>query len=544
MASDVRVIYVNGVATSFHEASQTKGVLASKLNAKVSLVHVPCGVVCASFQPDCHHVGHAANALSNKLIKHFNKKRSVFLVLFSKGTHVGLVALESLKHTHHSEMGERLWVSSNGGLFLLHQSLGSGVWNNICNHDDMCVTGGVACRKNGQSAITKTTPIWDDLKLIDLPLLTLRDLKRIPGYHCYEFQSKVKKSLSSLLIGLEGHSFKQEYLDEVARDFNYFIGALQKKEKANSKSENEEVTDRNDDSCEEVTDSNDDNQMPDDQDVASQIFERAFEGMYHAMIKKFMESLNIQAEKCTPEEIEHLKKLAVQGDLQAQLTVGLYLCNHNDENGVIFLWQAIDQGNLDALIILRYFHADRGDTEEAQAVTKQAAEQGHYLARLLMAIDLMGSQPEQAFELINKLAVEGGKEAQLLVGIWTYKTKQDLETAAEWFYKASVQGLEGADTVYAQVCTDLAKRYACGQKVAEDPRLAFKWCKKGARNGNLDAKWALSLYYEEGYGTPCDPDKARKWRKEAAQGGHPKAIEALNKSKQKSNKRDEDCTIF
>ncbi len=70
--------------------------------------------------------------------------------------------------------------------------------------------------------------------------------------------------------------------------------------------------------------------------------------------------------------------------------------------------------------------------------------------------------------------------------------------------------------------------YSHGEGVARDPRAAARWYEASARQGNVDAAFALGflLYYGEGEGAQAvaaDPSAAAKWMVQAAQHDNPSA---------------------
>jgi TPR repeat protein len=61
--------------------------------------------------------------------------------------------------------------------------------------------------------------------------------------------------------------------------------------------------------------------------------------------------------------------------------------------------------------------------------------------------------------------------------------------------------------------------YVRGQGVQKDHKLAVKWYRKSAEQGNSPAQSNLGLKYREGLGVPKDYELAFKWFRESAEQG-------------------------
>jgi len=69
----------------------------------------------------------------------------------------------------------------------------------------------------------------------------------------------------------------------------------------------------------------------------------------------------------------------------------------------------------------------------------------------------------------------------------------------------------------------VADRYARGEGVPQDPRLAADWYRKAAEKGNPDAQVRLADFYRDGKGVPRDMAQAVAWYQKAAELGDPAA---------------------
>ncbi|MGE3953937.1 MAG: hypothetical protein AB7F31_01885 [Parachlamydiales bacterium] len=287
---------------------------------------------------------------------------------------------------------------------------------------------------------------------------------------------------------------------------------------------------------EEVTSSDEEGADSGDEDVGKNVFIGMLRQMNEDLIDGLREEFQIGPKEFTPDELSNLKHLGAQGDLRSQIWLGLHLGpKGEDAEGVVWLLQAAEQGHGAARCLLACYYFDKGDLKAGQNILEPAAKQGHYMAKMLLLLLGLLTDAKASKEGLTKLAEEGRKEAQFMLGM-LYRKGKDFHSAAEWLFKASVQGVRGADTLYAECCAELSEMYERGDKVAKNPELSFTWCKKGAKAGNADAKWILSQYYKYGYGTPINFVKARKWLDRAAEAGHPSAKAAKQQG--------QECTIF
>lgn len=97
---------------------------------------------------------------------------------------------------------------------------------------------------------------------------------------------------------------------------------------------------------------------------------------------------------------------------------------------------------------------------------------------------------------------------------------QNPEKAAEYMRLAAEAG-------YAYAQNDLGSYYARGFGVPQDLRQAAKWYRKGAEGGDALAQYSLGRCYAEGRGLEPDVQKAIRWYQKAADQKQPDALMAL-----------------
>ena len=90
--------------------------------------------------------------------------------------------------------------------------------------------------------------------------------------------------------------------------------------------------------------------------------------------------------------------------------------------------------------------------------------------------------------------------------------EKDYELAAKSFQKSAERGNPNAQY-------KLAKYYANGQGVKEDPAEAVKWYRKAAEQGHADAQNYLGVAYFYGEGVEKNQEEAVKWLLKAAESG-------------------------
>jgi localization factor PodJL len=74
---------------------------------------------------------------------------------------------------------------------------------------------------------------------------------------------------------------------------------------------------------------------------------------------------------------------------------------------------------------------------------------------------------------------------------------------------------------------EVAARFAEGNGVARDHKLAFAWYERAAMHGLAAAQFRLAAYYERGVGVGVDAERAKIWYRRAAEQGHVRAMHNL-----------------
>lgn len=221
----------------------------------------------------------------------------------------------------------------------------------------------------------------------------------------------------------------------------------------------------------------------------------------------------------------------------------------NDNNYPIFLQEAVNRGNTNALVDLACLYAmgelvERDDNKavelyrryvnnlnyshlEYYGVSKQnitIADVYFYIFKEWFHISRGDLDSKAEIPYLMKAAELGHCKAQLTVGYMYnsgdeyYGYKQDYVEAAKWFTKAADQG-----NPYAQLM--LGDYYNEGKGVDKDFTQAFQWYKKVADQDLADAFYQLGEYYANGYGVKKDMTLADEYYKKAATAFKTKAEE-------------------
>ncbi|WP_461256748.1 tetratricopeptide repeat protein [Treponema sp. R80B11-R83G3] len=146
-----------------------------------------------------------------------------------------------------------------------------------------------------------------------------------------------------------------------------------------------------------------------------------------------------------------------------------------------------------------------GEAEEAQESSKDKK----LIEDLLM----------QSYDMWEKSALKGDAEAQHeIAGIARFE--EDFERSFKFEKKSAEQG-------YVDAYYDLATHYKQGVGTDVDLEMGFYWYEKAAKNGDVEAKRALGSCYLLGSGTEKDFEKAFFWINQAAKEGSARAKRIL-----------------
>ena len=272
------------------------------------------------------------------------------------------------------------------------------------------------------------------------------------------------------------------------------------------------------------------------------------------------------------EAYKWFKKSAEQGHAVSQNMVGRYLekgwanVTKNEKEAVEWYRKAAEQGHTVAQynvgVCLYNGEGVTKSKEEAYKWFKKAAEQG-----LSAAQNMMGRYTEsgwgnvrinkyKAVEWYRKAAEQGFADAQYNLATCFQNGRgvtKDLAVACNWYRKAAEQGHENAKKVVAKIEDDIKKReeffdnlvksanngvasaqYALaehclnGDGVAKNEAEAYKWYRKAAEQGQINAQYMVGRYLEEGWGNVCVNEcDAVKWFKKAADQGCDEAKEKM-----------------
>ena len=172
------------------------------------------------------------------------------------------------------------------------------------------------------------------------------------------------------------------------------------------------------------------------------------------------------------EKLNQLKLQAEQGDAEAQLLLGKYYCEENEEcadiKQSVYWWtKASEQGNMKAM---------------------------HNLGNCYFFIEEI----------------------------------QDLEKAVHWWTNAAEQGL--SDSQF-----NLGQCYYDGDGVKQDSGKAVYWWTKAAEQGDAEAQFSLGICYINGVGVEQNVEKAEYWLSKAAEQGLNAAQEVLYVGEERLN---------
>lgn len=260
-------------------------------------------------------------------------------------------------------------------------------------------------------------------------------------------------------------------------------------------------------------------------------------------------------------------KAADQGMAEAQYQLGMLIEQKSPEGSVDdaadWYKEAAEQGGVEAKYRLsdlyfseriKYIYKFRG--EKIFEYLKETAELGYarsqyHLGKCYATGWYVERDSNAAFRWYEKAAEQGEAEAQYAMGL-CYETgvgtQKDIEKAIEWYKKASEQKYLDAIKRIIGICSsgdDLLEAierlkgltdegnedaqcflgicYAEGRGVEADPKEAFRWYEKAAKNGSAEAQYRLGVCYETGKGVDKNIEKATAWYKRAAEKGYSEA---------------------
>ena len=159
---------------------------------------------------------------------------------------------------------------------------------------------------------------------------------------------------------------------------------------------------------------------------------------------------------------------------------------------------------------MRYKQGDgvEQSNEKALEQFKIAAELGHVHAQLVVAGYYYSKNDcAEAAKWLEMAVALGNAEAMFQLGVFYTEgmgVDQDLEKAADLFYRAARRHHAEARFAYADCCSQ-------GNGVPQDLEKAFKWFSAAAEQGHVESMFRLAQCYEKGEGTKKDLTEAKKW---------------------------------
>lgn len=138
----------------------------------------------------------------------------------------------------------------------------------------------------------------------------------------------------------------------------------------------------------------------------------------------------------------------------------------------------------------------------------------HYFEGIVVTQDL-----DKSFELLKQSAEEGYARAQYNLGYhynWGQYLDKDINLAFHWFEKAAMQGFADAQyelgMYFVNRCNYLS---------------AIVWFEKAANQNHSKAQCNLAICYQNGEGTPVNPNAAIYWYEKSATQNNAQALNQL-----------------
>ncbi len=218
--------------------------------------------------------------------------------------------------------------------------------------------------------------------------------------------------------------------------------------------------------------------------------------------------------------VQWYKKAASQGDLNAQLFMGLayqygFGVKKNSDSASHYFIDAAKQGNALAQYALgQYFLDSRHAANQKLGLiwlTKAANNGSPQALTALGTMYLNGKgatkDVEKADALLQQAARQNYLPAYLALG--EHALAQDDTTGALRWYN-SAASLNDPQAYFA-----LAQAYSQGKSAIYNPKEAFSWMMKAAEQDYSPAQKELATLYEQGIGVEANQDLAAKWSEKA-----------------------------
>lgn len=208
-------------------------------------------------------------------------------------------------------------------------------------------------------------------------------------------------------------------------------------------------------------------------------------------------------------------------------------CERNEERGLMYLDDAVNAGNADALntfgkiYLYGLYNVDEDDEKAYNCFSQNAAKGDGVACGYLGFMYKMGyyvkADMAKAVEYYKKGAEADNSKCKLNLGICLFNGKgieRDTELALKYLEQAAYRGEIKAMEILAEV-------YSGGTRVAKNDELSFYWYLHGAKAGSTVALYNLGKCYEDGRGTKASKRKAFDCFMKAAELGDAKAMNDL-----------------
>lgn len=221
-------------------------------------------------------------------------------------------------------------------------------------------------------------------------------------------------------------------------------------------------------------------------------------------------------------EIETLTQKATQGDVDAQVKLGIIRFEGKDSRG-----QTVQKNK-----------------KEAAKLFREAAAKGNLEAKFRLAICYLSGQGvsksyDEGMKLLHEAAEAGNSGAQYQLG-FRYNQKKNLENALYWYTKAAEQGNPGGKFALEKLTQENTatprreEAFKKIQKAVEDRRTpkttqtsifnpqlqTVETLRQAAANGNVDAQVKLGTLYYDGKEVEKNDAEAAKLFRAAADSGN------------------------
>lgn len=267
---------------------------------------------------------------------------------------------------------------------------------------------------------------------------------------------------------------------------------------------------------------------------AESTFQKALQQkMAWAMLQRALEIYD-RTDKASRDEYSRLISAAAEkGDNTARYLLAADAEERGDTAQAEALYkQAADEGSLPSVMALGILKMQKDARAEGLRLLSQAAAGGYtpakkFLAQIYENGGGMGFTPEpkKAFQLYTAVANSGDSEAYIDLGR-LYETGVGVEKnkakAAEMYKKAASFGLP--EGMY-----NMGRIAIIGKGVAQDRKAGVQWLEKAAAAGSTNAQRDLGVLCARGDWVPKNLAKAKKLLKEASASGDTEATLALAK---------------